>query len=121
MASSIFIVGDIACFLWIVSVLANPWEKLLAVLGFCFKGIVVILTLVPIVYGLVLAMNGVDEIFGHICLLYLFEVLGLAALAGSLGILGTLFSAIRGVTIVFQLMISLPCWFIFGSIIYWCW
>ena len=115
------VILDLLAILWVVAVMSDPWTCLVNVITFLARGIVVVLFVVPLGYGLVLAMNGMDGILGHVLLAYLVELVGALVLLGSLFTLQGIWSTVKSVAIVYQLMISIPCWFILLSIAYFTW
>lgn len=119
--STILIFLDIACILWIIAVMSDPWAALLGVIEVLFKFIVTILAIVPIGYGLVLKMNGIEDVFGHVCMAYVFELVGLGLFLGGLMSLNGVWSIIKGTAVLFQLMISLPATFVLCTVVYFTW
>jgi hypothetical protein len=121
MKDIILVALDVACIVWIVAALSDPLGafaftvKLLAyLLGGVYLGI-------PIVAFGWMALNGVDGAFGKTCLVFFAETIGLAFLLSDLFTLKGLANAARTAAGVYCATISVPCWFIMGTIAYWCW
>lgn len=112
---------DALCIVWLMFVWSNPWAALVNTLKMLKRFIITVLVIVPIVYGLVLWSYGANGVFGQVCLAYTMELVGTGALFLSLLTLDGIWEVMRGTFVVYCLMISVPCWFILGSLVYFTW
>lgn len=119
--NTILVSLDAICIGWVIVVVLNPFDYLCDLLTGLLQALGIALAFVPPAIGLLLAVNGVDEIAGKVMLMYLVEVFGCIVLLVSLFSLRGVFSLVRSVAAIYQLMISVPCWFVLGTIAYWSW
>lgn len=112
---------DAVAIAWVVVVVMNPFDYLVELLGGMLKAMAIAVTFLPPLVGLLMAVNGVDQILSKVAVMYLIEVFGCVFLVVSLFSLRGVVGLIKGVAAVYQLMISVPCWFVLGTIAYWSW